>query len=96
MYAPTVPYLSYDVKKWCLEEINMLLVWSVCGTIYKLNTENVIKSFFITNGNMQLTVKNSGCSFVISSTPTFVWVTYSFVSANLQFSKPLTFSETLE
>lgn len=54
MYAPTVLYLSYDAKKWCLEEINMLLVWSVCGTIYKLNSENVIKSFFITNGNMQL------------------------------------------
>lgn len=78
MYAPTVPYLSYDVKKWCLEEINMLLVWSVIGTIYKLNTENVIKTFFITNGNMQLTGGEKQWiwgSFFISSTPAFVWET---------------------
>lgn len=35
----------------------MLLFSSVCGTTDKLNTENLINSFFITNttGNMQLT-----------------------------------------
>lgn len=81
MHAPTALYLNYNFKEWCLEEINMLLVWSVRGTIYKLNTENLIKSFFITNGNMQLTVGEKewlGCSFVILSTPAFVWVIQQF------------------
>lgn len=77
-------------KKWCLEEINMLLVWSVCGTIYKLNTEKLMKAFFITYGNMQLTGGEKqwlGCSFVISSTPIFMGnltvlyqLTHSFIN----------------
>lgn len=73
----------------------------MCDTIYKLNTENVIKTFFITNRNMQLTGGEKqwlGCSFVISSPLAFVRELDSFVSANHSclnpwcFQKPQVFS----
>lgn len=99
MYAPTVAYLRDDVKKWCLEEIHTLLVWSVCGTIYMLNTENVIKTSFITTGNMHLNGGEKGGQDAHLSSHLHLLLygsLNSFVSANSQFSKPLVFSETLE